>query len=56
MKYDKKEEEQQYYNEQKERITLYMKHNVKGYKSVTFTENKRKFFRWICNNRLHKQR
>ncbi|SUM19969.1 exported protein [Staphylococcus epidermidis] len=32
-----KEKEQQYYDEQKERITLYMKYNVKKYKDVTFT-------------------
>ncbi|MCE5030312.1 DUF1433 domain-containing protein [Staphylococcus epidermidis] len=38
MKNDKqKEKEQQYYDEQKERITLYMKYNVKKYKDVTFT-------------------
>ena len=38
MKYEeKKEKEQQYYNEQKERIRLYMKYNVKKYKYVTFT-------------------
>ena len=38
MKNDKqKEKEQQYYNEQKERIRLYMKYNVKKYKDVTFT-------------------
>lgn len=38
MKYEeKKEKEQQYYNEQKERIRLYMKYNVKKYKDVTFT-------------------
>ena len=29
MKYDEKKKEQQYYNEQKERIILYMKYNVK---------------------------
>ncbi|WP_415918580.1 DUF1433 domain-containing protein [Staphylococcus warneri] len=38
MKHDeKKEKEEQYYNEQKERIELFMKHNVKGYKSIHFT-------------------
>lgn len=29
-----------YYNEQKERITIYMKHNVKGYKNISFTNFK----------------
>ncbi|OHO71005.1 hypothetical protein HMPREF2580_09365 [Staphylococcus sp. HMSC036D05] len=39
LKYDnKKEKEQQYYDEQKERITLYMRYNVKGFKSIKFTE------------------
>ena len=42
MKYDeKKEAEEKYYNEQKERITLYMKHNVKDYKTIEFTEIKK---------------
>ena len=36
MKYD----EMKYYNEQKERITIYMKHNVKGYKNISFTNFK----------------
>ena len=41
MKYDDKEEkEQKYYDEQKERITLYMRYNVKGFKSIKFTEIK----------------
>ncbi|HII1598432.1 TPA: DUF1433 domain-containing protein [Staphylococcus aureus] len=34
------DEKEQYYNEQKERITIYMKHNVKGYKSISFTNFK----------------
>ena len=35
MKYDeKKEKEQKYYNEQKERIELFMKYNVKGYRTI----------------------
>ncbi|MBI5972103.1 DUF1433 domain-containing protein [Staphylococcus caledonicus] len=39
MKYDeKKEKEQQYYDEQKERITLYMKYNVKDFKSIELKE------------------
>ncbi len=37
----KKEAEEKYYNEQKERITLYMKHNVKDYKTIEFTEIKK---------------
>lgn len=38
MKYDeKKEKEQKYYNEQKERIELFMKYNVKGYRTIHFT-------------------
>lgn len=32
MKYDEKK----YYDEQKERITIYMKHNVKGYKNMLY--------------------
>lgn len=36
MKYDEKK----YYDEQKERITIYMKHNVKGYKNISFTNCK----------------
>ncbi|HCY4729817.1 TPA: DUF1433 domain-containing protein, partial [Staphylococcus aureus] len=31
---------EKYYNEQKERITIYMKHNVKGYKNISFTNFK----------------
>ena len=47
MKYDDKEEkEQKYYDEQKERITLYMRYNVKGFKSIKFTEIK-KPYGWI---------
>ncbi|MBN6824980.1 DUF1433 domain-containing protein [Staphylococcus caprae] len=42
MKYDeKKEKEQQYYDVQKGRIELFMKHNVKGYKTIHFSEMKR---------------
>ncbi|WP_374724897.1 DUF1433 domain-containing protein [Staphylococcus epidermidis] len=42
MKNDKqKEQEQKYYNEQKERIELFMKHNVKGYKNTHFTKIER---------------
>ncbi|MCD8887832.1 DUF1433 domain-containing protein [Staphylococcus epidermidis] len=38
VKNDKEKEiKQQYYDEQKQRITLYMKYNVKKYKDVTFT-------------------
>ncbi len=36
IKYDEKK----YYDEQKERITIYMKHNVKGYKNISFTNFK----------------
>ncbi|HHV8921629.1 TPA: DUF1433 domain-containing protein [Staphylococcus aureus] len=36
MKYDEKK----YYEEQKENITIYMKHNVKGYKNINFTNFK----------------
>ncbi|MBI5972102.1 DUF1433 domain-containing protein [Staphylococcus caledonicus] len=42
MKYDeKKAKEQQYYDEQKERIELFMKYNVKGYKTIHFTKIER---------------
>ena len=42
IKSDKqKEKEQQYYDEQKERITLYMKYNVKDFKSIDFTSCER---------------
>ncbi|OXE78217.1 hypothetical protein ATC80_08120 [Staphylococcus aureus] len=34
------DEKEQYYNEQKERITIYMKQNVKGYKNISFTNFK----------------
>ncbi|HDJ3183584.1 TPA: DUF1433 domain-containing protein [Staphylococcus aureus] len=34
------DEKEKYYNEQKERITIYMKHNVKGYKNISFTNFK----------------
>ncbi|EOD3672769.1 DUF1433 domain-containing protein [Staphylococcus aureus] len=34
------DEKEQYYNEQKERITIYMKHNVRGYKNISFTNFK----------------
>ncbi|HHW5058491.1 TPA: DUF1433 domain-containing protein [Staphylococcus aureus] len=34
------DEKEQYYNEQKERITIYMKHNVKGYKNISFANFK----------------
>jgi len=47
MKYDeKKEKEQKYYNEQKERITLYMKYNVKDFKNIEFTEFKK--IQWMA--------
>ncbi|WP_187355646.1 DUF1433 domain-containing protein [Staphylococcus aureus] len=36
MKYD----ENKYYDEQKERITIYMKYNVKGYKNISFANFK----------------
>ncbi len=51
MKHDQK---QKYYDEQKERIIIYMKYNVKGYKEINFEEQKRKSFRWICYYRLYK--
>ena len=38
MKHDQK---QKYYDEQKERIIIYMKYNVKGYKEINFEEQKR---------------
>jgi len=42
MKYEeKKEKEQQYFNGQKERIELFMKYNVKGYKTIHFTKIER---------------
>ncbi|ATZ14630.1 TPA: DUF1433 domain-containing protein [Staphylococcus aureus] len=34
------DEKEKYYNEQKERITIYMKHNVKSYKNISFTNFK----------------
>ncbi|HDL5016886.1 TPA: DUF1433 domain-containing protein [Staphylococcus aureus] len=37
MKHDQK---QKYYDEQKERIIIYMKYNVKGYKGINFEEQK----------------
>ena len=37
MKHDEKEK---YYNEQKERIILFMKYNVKGYKEIHFEDQK----------------
>ncbi|HCY6162696.1 TPA: DUF1433 domain-containing protein [Staphylococcus aureus] len=37
MKHDQK---QKYYDEQKERIIIYMKYNVKGYKEINFEEQK----------------
>ncbi|WFO06759.2 DUF1433 domain-containing protein [Staphylococcus aureus] len=36
MKYDEKK----YYDEQKERIIIYMKYNVKGFKEIQFEEQK----------------
>ncbi|WP_061731418.1 DUF1433 domain-containing protein, partial [Staphylococcus aureus] len=36
MKYD----EMKYYDEQKERIILFMKYNVKGFKEIQFEEQK----------------
>lgn len=42
MKNDKqKEQEEKYYDKQKERITLYMKYNVKDFKAIKFTEIKK---------------
>ncbi|MCG1129397.1 DUF1433 domain-containing protein [Staphylococcus epidermidis] len=42
VKNDKEKEiKQQYYDEQKERITLYMKYNVKDFKSIDFTSCER---------------
>ncbi|CAM3174180.1 DUF1433 domain-containing protein [Staphylococcus argensis] len=37
----KHNEKEKFYSEQKERITTYMKYNVKNYKSITFTNFKR---------------
>ncbi|WP_262832085.1 DUF1433 domain-containing protein [Staphylococcus aureus] len=37
MKHDQK---QKYYDEQKERIIIYMKYNVKGYKEINFEKQK----------------
>ena len=37
----KHNEKKKFYSEQKDRITTYMKHNVKDYKSITFTNFKR---------------
>ena len=37
MKHDQK---QKYYDEQKKRIIIYMKYNVKGYKEINFEEQK----------------
>ncbi|MCE5030311.1 DUF1433 domain-containing protein [Staphylococcus epidermidis] len=42
MKYDeKKAAEEKYYNQQKDRIELFMKYNVKGYKNTHFTKIER---------------
>ncbi|EHM66627.1 DUF1433 domain-containing protein [Staphylococcus epidermidis] len=42
MKYDeKKAAEEKYYNQQKDRIELFMKYNVKDFKSVDFTSCER---------------
>ncbi|HFJ5080012.1 TPA: DUF1433 domain-containing protein [Staphylococcus aureus] len=41
MKYDEmKYDEMKYYDEQKERIILFMKYNVKGFKEIQFEEQK----------------
>lgn len=37
----KQNEKEKYYSEQIERITTYMKHNVKDYKNITFTDFER---------------
>lgn len=37
----KHNEKEKFYSEKKERIITYMKHNVKDYKSITFTNFKR---------------
>lgn len=36
----KHEEKEKYYDKQKERIIIYMKYNVKGYKEIKFEEEK----------------
>ncbi|WP_332871281.1 DUF1433 domain-containing protein [Staphylococcus caledonicus] len=42
MKYDeKKEKERRYYNEQKQRIELFMKYNMRDFKNIKFIEQKR---------------
>ncbi len=42
MKYDeKKVAKEKYYNQQKDRIELFMKYNVKGYKDTHFTKIER---------------
>ena len=42
LKYDeKKAAEEKYYNQQKDRIELFMKYNVKGYKNTHFTKIER---------------
>ena len=42
MKYDeKKVAKEKYYNQQKDRIELFMKYNVKGYKNTHFTKIER---------------
>ncbi|HDX9614288.1 TPA: DUF1433 domain-containing protein [Bacillus toyonensis] len=35
-----KEKEEKFWNEQKERVEKYIHYNIKGVKSITFTENK----------------
>lgn len=46
MKYDEKK----YYDEQKERITIYMKYNVKGYKNISFANFKENPMDGYINN------
>ncbi len=42
MEYDKdKEKEEKYYAEQEKRITLFLRYNVKDFKSIKFIEHKR---------------
>lgn len=47
MKFDeKKAAEEKYYNQQKGRIELFMKYNVKGYKNTHFTKIERNTMVW----------
>ncbi|EGP9503695.1 DUF1433 domain-containing protein, partial [Listeria monocytogenes] len=37
MQHQEQEKNQAFFNEQKEKVTLYLKHNIPDFKTVTFT-------------------